>query len=230
VRAVGPGVFAAGDGRRFKEAGVSLPKPLVPVAGKALLGWVLEGYRRAGLVRPAILLNTRGGAVRDWGDEAFAGLRPRWLFKDTASTLESFCVLAGSLRAKSFLFSTVDAVCPPEELVRFASEAPRAGGEIVLGVTRRVDETSLRVVAGPDGRARELVKGGSGPLATAGLYWFTPRLLAEARRALRGGCPSLSRFLGSLPGLGLAPGLVELERVFDVDRPEDAAAAEALLA
>jgi hypothetical protein len=41
--------------------------------------------------------------------------------------------------------------------------------------------------------------------------------------------PSLSAFLGTLPGAGFSVGLVEMPEVFDVDRPDDVKAAERLL-
>jgi NDP-sugar pyrophosphorylase family protein len=225
------GIFAAGAGSRFQAAGVRLPKPLIQVGGRPLIGWVLEGCRAAGFDSVTILLSSKSAGARAYGDASFSDLHPRWLVKDTASTLESFCVVSSALRARSFLLSTVDAVCAPSELRRFAGRASRRSCDMVLGVTRhRVDETSLRLSVDRRGFASEIIKGGRGPLATAGLYWFGDAVRREARRALARGVPSLSSFLGELPRMGFSVGTVEMSEVFDVDRPEDVSAAERLLA
>jgi NDP-sugar pyrophosphorylase family protein len=230
LRSVEAGIFAAGAGARFQAAGIRVPKPLIPVAGRPLIGWVLESYRKAGLRPVTVLVSTRNVGARDYAAAAFADLHPRWIVKDTDSTLESFCVLSSSMRARRMLLSTVDALCRPAEVKRFAAAAARKRCDIVLGVTRhRVDATSLRVRVDRRGRATELVKGGSGPYATAGVYWFGDEVRKEARRALRRGVPSLSNFLGRLPGLGYSVGVVELRKVFDVDLPADVRAAERML-
>ena len=36
------GIIAAGDGTRLRAAGFPMPKPLVPIAGVALIEWVIE--------------------------------------------------------------------------------------------------------------------------------------------------------------------------------------------
>lgn len=235
--AVPAGILSAGEGIRFRDAGVRVPKPLVRVAGRPLIGWVLEAFQRAGLREATVLLNSRNAGARRYALEAYPKLQLRWIIKDTASTLESFCVVSEALRAGArggagpagpYLLSTVDGVYRSEELSRFLRRALRwRHCDLVLGVTRhRVDRTSLRVCADKRGVVRQILKGGAGPLATTGVYLCFARILREARRAQEMGVPNLSGFLSLCPAWGLRVGVVEMRGVFDVDRPEDVKAAE----
>ena len=48
---------AAGQGRRFAEAGYQFPKPLIDVHGRPMLAWVLDNFRSVG--RPIVLMQDR---------------------------------------------------------------------------------------------------------------------------------------------------------------------------
>jgi N-acetyl-alpha-D-muramate 1-phosphate uridylyltransferase len=65
-------VLAAGRGERMRPITDTLPKPLVPVAGKPLIGYHLERLARAGIKEVVINLSWLGdrirGALRDGRD------------------------------------------------------------------------------------------------------------------------------------------------------------------
>ncbi len=73
------GIIAAGDGTRLRAAGFSMPKPLVPVAGVALIEWVIENFRAAGITSLVIIVNEQARECRDWLHARFpdAWCRPR---------------------------------------------------------------------------------------------------------------------------------------------------------
>lgn len=222
----GAGIISAGVGRRFQESGVAVPKPLIPVAGRPLIGWVLEAYARAGQKSVFILLHPRSAGARAYAREQYPGLKLGFRLKATPSTLASFCLVTGRLPGAN-LISTVDALYEPRELGRFLKAAAKLEADAVLGVTRhRVDATSLRVQADRKGWAQTIVKGGRGPYATTGVYLVSPKLKKAAKAALKEGCGSLSSFLGLCPGLGLKVAVVEMKQVFDIDLPADVLAAE----
>ncbi len=52
-------VLAAGEGTRMRPLTAQLPKPLLPVAGKPLLGWSLEALAEAGVRRVVVLVGYR---------------------------------------------------------------------------------------------------------------------------------------------------------------------------
>ena len=47
-------VLAAGLGKRMRPITDTVPKPLIPVAGKALLDWGLDSLERAGVARAVV--------------------------------------------------------------------------------------------------------------------------------------------------------------------------------
>lgn len=212
------GIIAAGLGERLAAARLGVPKPMAPVAGRPLCHWVVSGLRAAGVTDVTLLTNTRGLMIRGSLEKAFPDLSWTFLCADTASSWESFRLVASRMREERFLMSTVDALIPPREVARFSVEC----GPLALALTRFVDdEKPLRAELGPDGLIARL---GAGPLVTAGLYAMNSRVEWPAAGAFG----SLREFLGALVGKGGVRG-IELSKTLDVDRPEDLAAAESFL-
>jgi MurNAc alpha-1-phosphate uridylyltransferase len=58
-------VLAAGRGERMRPITDRVPKPLVPVAGKPLIGYHLEGLARAGIRDVVVNLSWLGSQIRD---------------------------------------------------------------------------------------------------------------------------------------------------------------------
>ena len=50
VTPLGGGIIAAGEGRRLREDGFAMPKPLVPVAGVPLIEATLRNFLAAGVL------------------------------------------------------------------------------------------------------------------------------------------------------------------------------------
>lgn len=61
-------ILAAGEGQRLRPLTDSLPKPLLPIAGKPILGTLLECLGQAGVSEVAIVIHHLGEKIR-----AFAG-------------------------------------------------------------------------------------------------------------------------------------------------------------
>jgi len=62
-------VLAAGRGQRLSETGPSLPKPLVPLAGKPLVGHTLDALAEAGVERALVVTGHGERAVRQGAQE-----------------------------------------------------------------------------------------------------------------------------------------------------------------
>ncbi len=62
-------VLAAGLGQRLSESGPTLPKPLVPLAGKPLVGHTLHALAEAGLDRALVVTGHGEHAVRQGAQE-----------------------------------------------------------------------------------------------------------------------------------------------------------------
>lgn len=220
------GIIAAGEGTRLRRAFPATPKPLVPLAGRPLVHWVVASLRAAGIGRIAILLNSRGKAARDHLRTHFTDISWTFLECDSPSSWESFRIVSSELasREERFLVSTVDALVPGPDAARFAREADAALSgdlaEAALALTRFVeDENPLWAQRNASGYVdglgdcvlhREYV--------TCGLYALSGKL---ARTFPGASHPSLRAFLGSALRSGTRFLGIPLARTIDVDRPQD---------
>ncbi len=219
-------VIAAGEGSRLREFGV--PKPLVEVAGAPLIAHVLENFEAAGLGSVAVIFNEAERDCEAFVRERFPRLVTTVLIKSTRSSLESFREILAVAPAGRILVSTVDAFCPRKDFVKFVRLAEALPSDtIVLAVTRYVhDEKPLWVnlADGHEGRV-STIGGARGDAVTAGIYVFP-----ESLRTLRppANLGRLREFLAWLASENHPIFAVEIEKVVDVDRAEDVAAAEEL--
>jgi NDP-sugar pyrophosphorylase family protein len=228
-------VIAAGEGSRLRELGVA--KPLVEVAGAPLIAHVLDNFEAAGIASAAVIFNETERHCEAFVRGRYPDLVKTILVRSTRSSLESFRAVLAAAPPGRILVSTVDAFCPKKDFVEFVRRAEEPPADTtVLAVTRYVhDEKPLWVEVqmgsgvDPSGvrpRGRVSAIGGSGGDAvTAGIY-----VLPEAVRRLP--IPSnlgrLREFLAWLASENHPIEAVEIEKVVDVDRPEDIAAAEEL--
>lgn len=221
-------IIAAGEGSRLAGAGAI--KPLVPVAGRPLVHWVVDGLIAAGAKTITVLTNGRGGAVAPSLTAAFPAARFDFVCADTASSFESFRLVSLRLAETEaeFAISTTDALLRPEDAVRFVAECRRSGADAGLALTAHVDdEKPLWADVDAAGRVTALGDGAERRDAvTCGLYYMTRRaaaLLPPAASHSR-----LRDFLARLTAETSVRGVV-LSKSLDVDRPEDLAAAETFL-
>ena len=220
------GIIAAGEGRRLREAGYRVPKPLVPVAGVPLIEGVIRNFLAADIASLTVIVNDDERDCVEWLAARFPALDMRLIVRTTASSLESFTRVLAGAPAGPILVSTVDAWCRPADFVGFVEAARRRPAEaMVLAVTPLVeDESPLWAVLDGDGRIRNL-GGDSGNVVTAGIYVVPERVRALS---LPPGLGRLREFLAWLVTRGEMVYGETIDRVLDVDRSADVTLAESI--
>lgn len=221
------GIIAAGEGSRLRQAGYTVPKPLVPVSGTPLIERVIGNFLAAGIGSLVIIFNEESGQECErWVRSRFSDADIEVIIKTTASSLESFLMVAGRINASPALISTVDAWCSPEDFKLFVEEASRRPpGSMVLAVTPFVaDERPLWALLEQSGRVKSL-GGDGGTMVTAGMYLVPERV---KRLPVPKGLTRLRDFLSWLVASGEPVFGIPIETVVDVDRREDVPLAEAL--
>jgi NDP-sugar pyrophosphorylase family protein len=222
------GVIAAGAGSRLRAAGVTLPKPLVSVAGQPLLRHVLDNFRSASIATISIILNETSSACEAWLDANARDLDIDLVVKTTASSFESFRIIAARLAGGRAVISTVDAWIPNRGFARFVEAAAALPADAwILGVTERIDdEKPLWLERDPASGRLTALGGETGDAVTAGLYVLPEAAaLPEPARFAR-----LRDYLRWLVDAGQPVYAVAVADVVDVDRMADIAAAEQLAA
>jgi NDP-sugar pyrophosphorylase family protein len=225
------GVIAAGEGSRLAKSHPGIVKPMIPVAGRPLSHWIVGSLRDAGVVEVSVLTNSRGTAIPPSLKAAFPGLNFDFVTADTASSFESFRLVARRLaeRHGAFLISTVDAIAPAADVSRFWAECRAARADAGLALTAHVDdekplwadvdEAGLVSAVGEDARTRRRV--------TCGLYFLTRAAVEKIPDA--SAHSRLRDYWRALVASGARVSGPTLSKTLDVDRPEDVAAAEAHL-
>jgi hypothetical protein len=152
--------------------------------------------------------------------------------RDTANSMETMLALGEILEPGWFIASTVDAVIPQNELVRFVNESRKKIQERrdknlagVLAVTRWrgeakplfADVTADGLILGLGNRQTSTV--------TAGLYFLSTGIFDYAVDARRAGLDALRRFLAMIIERGMRLDAIEIEGSIDVDEASDLDAA-----
>ncbi len=226
------GIIAAGLGERLHTGGCAQPKPLVTVAGKPLIDYVLDAVVTAGLRQVACIVNEASCGIEAHCRSSWPNVQLEFVRRNTPSSMESLFTLSPLLAGERFVLLTVDAVFAPSALHGFlqvAERRPDADG--VLAVNGFVDdEKPLWAQLGPGERITALGPSAqSSGLVTAGFYVFEPRIFDEIGAARRARFTALRQFLGHLLARDYRLYGEVVGKVVDVDRPEDVAIADAFV-
>jgi NDP-sugar pyrophosphorylase family protein len=218
------GIIAAGHGTRLRADGYRVSKPMVPVAGRPLIGLMLERFRAAGIRRLSIIINEASDDCGNWLRDHARDFDLDLIVRTTPSSYASFRTVADRLLGGPAVITTVDAVMPPGDFCEFVDAAAGiADDAVALGVSDHIDdENPLWVTLDADGRIRRL-GGSNGTHVTAGVYWLPERRPAEPTASFA----RLRDYLGWLVAAHQPVRGIVLPRVFDIDRASDVAAAEA---
>lgn len=218
------GIIAAGEGSRFKKAGVTLHKPMILVNGIPLIEHTLRNFESCGVKRVVIIFNELECECVPWVQERFPRLDLEFIVKSTSSSYESFSLVGRQLGAGSHLMTTVDSIATPIEFKKMLTHPMVEKDAVYLGVTSFVeDEKPLWVtMSGPENRVIEL-GGLVGSHATSGFYGVSdslfslkvPKVFSSLREFLKWS------LVNGTPVYG-----VPLGQVFDIDSPADVKSAE----
>lgn len=224
-------IIAAGEGSRLKGH-TAMIKPMICIAAKPLIHWVVVGLRSAGCKDIVVLTNSRGGAVGPYLSAAFPDVNFDFVTADTASSFESFRLVSQRLAAATdgeFVVSTVDALIRPDDITRFIAECRKANAAAGLALTLHVDDEKP-LWADVDGAGRVTALGEKATAknaVTCGLYYMTRSAATAIPNAERHS--RLRDYLQALVASGETVMGITLSKSLDVDRPEDLAAAESFL-
>ncbi len=218
------GIIAAGEGSRFKKAGQTLHKPMIPVNGIPLMAHTLKNFQECGIKRIVIIFNENEQDCVIWAKEHFPTLNIEFIVKSTASSFESFSLVGRQLGGGRHLMTTVDSLTSPQEFKKMLSHPLLASEALYLGVTSFVeDEKPLWVKM--SGRENKIIElgGKEGSHATAGFYGV-PHSIFSLKETTS--FASLREFLKWALAAGTPTYAVPLGPVFDIDSPADVKSAE----
>ena len=135
------GIIAAGEGRRLRSEGISLPKPLVPVDGVPLIERLLQLFVRHGIREVACIVNEYSPEVKEFVESKRFGIPVHFVVRTTPSSMHSLFALSPLLKDGRFLLSTVDSIFFEAEFDQFLRAGQeRTSVDGLLAVTKFVDD------------------------------------------------------------------------------------------
>ena len=180
-------VLAAGRGERLRPLTDTLPKPMIPVAGKPLIFYTLTYLRNCGIEEVVVNLHHLGDRIREYvGDGRPWGLRVFYSWeKDLLGTGGGIQKAAPHLFQEAFLVMNADVLVNLNlrEVLRFHAESNAA----VTLVLRRDPEVDRYGAIETDGYGRvrqvlgRLSGGGGGPwnrLMFTGVHVLEPTVFS----------------------------------------------------
>jgi glucose-1-phosphate thymidylyltransferase len=170
-------VLAGGSGTRLRPLSHSIPKQLLPVAGKSVLVHCLQNIRSAGIRDVAIVVGPRADEIRAAVDAAELDLRVTFLTQDAPRGLAHCVQLARDfLGVDDFVMYLGDNVVA-EGIGELTGRFLASGAAAQLTVVKTPNPQEYGVAElGTDNRVTALVEKPARPasdLAVAGVYFLT---------------------------------------------------------
>ncbi|WP_265110933.1 bifunctional sugar-1-phosphate nucleotidylyltransferase/acetyltransferase [Halosolutus halophilus] len=211
-------VLAAGQGTRMRPLSESIPKPMLPVAGRPLLSHTVEAAIESGSDEIVLVVGYEGEVVREYFGDRYAGVPIRYATQDDQDGT------AGALRAASeflavdrpFAVINGDVVFDRDSLSTLFDAGP------AVGSVRVDDPSNYGILEVSDGSVTGIVEKPAEPpgtLANAGVYVFPPQALdrLDVPRSERGEYELTDILARVLDDVDV--GHVKLDRWLDVGRP-----------
>lgn len=223
------GIIAAGEGSRLRQEGVELPKPLVRIEGKPMIGRLIDIFALHNPGKVCVIVNEYMTEVREYLDK----LAPTLPFpletavKTTPSSMHSFHALSSMLGGHGrFILTTVDTVFRASDFNRyveaFASQPPATDG--LMAVTTHIDdEKPLYVQTRPDMTVTAFrdTPWPEAEYISAGIYGLDSRAIRVLDKCIESGISRMRNFQRALIADGLDIRAFDLGPVFDVDHASD---------
>jgi NDP-sugar pyrophosphorylase family protein len=226
------GIIAAGKGERLARAGVTIPKPLVPIGGEPMIARVIRAAAYLKVSAIACIVNDLDRSVAEYLRSGSWPVPLELIVKTTPSSMESLFCLAPVLNDGPFLLFTVDSVFGFRALEKFTAQAQSLSeAQGVLAITGFVnDEKPLWVKVDASRRITALgEEARPSRYVTSGFYYFRPEIFAMIGAARARKLNALRQFLGLLLESGFSLYGLPVSKTVDVDCPEDIEKAEAYL-
>lgn len=226
-------ILAAGDGDRLNPATSSVPKPLLSLAGRPIIGHVLEALAAGGVAEATIVFGYRADQMREGATAAAPpGMTLHFIENEhyMRGNARSLWAARGAVSG-SFLLTMADHLVEPA-LIRALTELPghrcRLAVDFCSPTDSRAGEATLALVD----QCRVVDLGKRIPAWNAldtGVFWCTPAIFDSLTPDVRDG--EAAAVFSRLARAG------ELDAVdvtgcawVDIDTADDLASAEAMLA
>ena len=180
-------ILAAGQGTRLRPVTLTMPKPLVPVANKALIEYAIDLLREAGLGDIGIVVNSLESPIpQQLGDGRRLGVRLEYIVQEEQRGLAHAASLAQPFTGDDpFCMFLGDNVFK-DRLTDLLAGFPASDAEAAVALTEVPDPERFGIAELDSncGRIRRVIEKPQNPksnLAISGVYLFRPSIFEAIR-------------------------------------------------
>ena len=231
------GIIAAGEGSRLAQEGIEVPKPLVKIDGKPMIGRLIDIFCDCGATSISVIVNEEMKEVRSFLEEKKNELscELHLTVKSTPSSMHSFYELASRLAPLGrYIVTTVDTIFRKidfEGYVKAFEESSQQTDGMMVVTPFIDDEKPLYVKTAPGGEITAFLdqKEEGVNLVSGGIYGLSEKSLPVLEKALARGVHRMRNYQRALIEAGLDLQAYEIGKVLDVDHAADIQKAEVFL-
>lgn len=225
-------IIAAGEGSRLVQEGVALPKPLVEISGRPMIGRLIDIFIKNDAESISIIINEEMKEVYSFLSSLKLDIPLNIVVKSTPSSMHSFFELRDFLHNGKFCLTTVDTIFKENEFSEyihaFISDKDCDG---MMAVTDFVDdEKPLYVAVDKDMHINgffDTIE--SCRYISGGIYGLTSKAIDTLETCMKSGHSRMRNFQRQLVFDGLNLKAFPFAKIVDVDHISDIKQAEQFL-
>lgn len=227
------GIISAGEGSRLAQEGISLPKPLIPLNGCAMIDRLIDLFERNGATSIVVIINNENTLVNEHLSALKTEVPLEIIVKTTPSSMHSFYELRPYLQDDKFCLTTVDTVFQEEEFSAYIRAFENVDTDGLMAVTSYIDDEKPLYVATSDDLTITGFHDGCVPpckYVSGGIYCLSPDVFQTLEQCMKEGMSRMRNFQRRLVAEGYQLKAYPFEKILDVDHARDIPKAEQFLA
>lgn len=223
-------IIAAGDGKRLREEGIKIPKPLIKINGIEMIKRLLDIFEDNYATKVSVIVNDLFIEVKDFIASQKYKFPIEIKVKSTLSSMHSLYELKELIGNSSFCLTTVDTIFNEEEFKLFIKYAEnQIDKDAVMGITSFIDDEKPLFIKTQNDRIIEFSDYKQfSPYVSGGIYFFRPVIWDVLQNSINSGSKRMRNFQRDLLKAGLRVGFYEFTKIIDVDHVKDIETAENL--
>ncbi|MBS7288414.1 MAG: NTP transferase domain-containing protein [Candidatus Freyarchaeota archaeon] len=217
-------VLAAGVGARMGNLSRLCPKPLIPVAGRPLIDWVIQSLLKAGVKRFIVVVGHMGGIVERHVMDRWRSLNVDCIHADNYFKGAGHSLLAAENHVSGeFILCPADLVFDHEVALGLMKGAKKLRVPVIATGSAVKGGTPVSTSGGRCGEVLGIGEGGGSGRVCVGLVALDSSFFTHLRRSLARGEGSVVSALKLYVEEGNMLGFVDFpgRMWFDVDTPSD---------
>lgn len=246
-------ILAAGEGRRLREEGAAMPKPLTEINGETLIDRLIRIFNDNGATEIVVIVNKETNLVKQHIQDRFptvlcnganiSAQHPgtphetatvRLVSKTTKSSMHSFFEISNYLEDGKFCLTTVDTIFNESDFSAYIEAWNGSSADGLMAVTPFVDDEKPLYVSVDRGMRitgfhDTVPSKGTDIYVSGGIYGLTPKCIPVLRRCVAAGMSRMRNFQRQMVSDGLKLTAYPFQTILDVDHIGDVAKASQFL-